>query len=72
MMRMTGKMIVYFLVEIDGNVDSGDGETSQSIRQPPVWRGGWHGNLVNGGETGKTKKLDISYCDLFRTKKKVS
>ena len=46
---------------------SGDGETSQSIRQSPAWRGGWRGNLANGGETGETKKPDIS---LFRTKKK--
>ncbi|EDR05327.1 uncharacterized protein LACBIDRAFT_329729 [Laccaria bicolor S238N-H82] len=31
-----------------------DGETSQSIRQSPAWRGGWRGNLANGGETGET------------------
>ena len=49
---------------------SGDGETSQSIRQSPAWRGGWRGNLANGGETGETKKPDISYSELFRTKKK--
>ena len=42
------------------HVGSGDGETSQSIRQSPAWRGGWRGNLANGGETGETKKSDIS------------
>ena len=51
---------------------SGDGETSQSIRQSPAWQGGWRGNLANGGETGETKKPDISYSKLFRTKKTVS
>ena len=35
-------------------------------------QGGWHVNLVNGGETGEMKKLDISFIKFLTTKKTVS
>jgi len=54
------------------SVASGDGKTSQGICQSPAWQGGWCGNLANGGETDEMKKLDISFPELFTTKKKVS
>jgi len=57
--RLCCRALGYEMKEGRKEMASVDGESSWGICRSPAWRGGWHGNLASGGETGEIQKFNF-------------